>query len=132
MKTKSYLFSTFLILSAVAFLFSSCSVVMAARKQGTSLENVQGSRCRAQILSHKATIISSDYLPTGELVEVYQFQKEQGSAARALMHGVLDVSTFGLWEVIGTPVEASLREDKFYTIRIFYDIHENVTKMELL
>lgn len=118
--------------TALALFLTSCSVVMAAKKEGTSLENVQCSRSRGQILSNGATVISSERLPTGELVEVYQFKKEKGSAARALMHGVLDVSTFGLWEVVGTPVEVCLGDEKFYVVKVFYDLHENVSKMELL
>jgi hypothetical protein len=119
-------------LATAACLFSSCSVVMAARKEGTSIENVQSSRSRGQILSQGGTIVSSERSPTGDLVEVYQFKKEKGSAARALMHGVLDVSTLGLWEVVGTPVEACLNDQKCYSVRVFYDFNENVTKMELL
>lgn len=119
-------------LITATLLLSSCSVVMAAKKEGTSIENVQCSRSQGQILSNGATVISSERLPTGELVEVYQFKKEKGSAARALMHGVLDVSTFGLWEVVGTPVEVCLDDEKFYVVKVFYDSQENVSKMELL
>src|ERR1700722_16681301 len=90
----------------VSLLVSSCSVVMAAKKEGTNIETVQASRTRGQFIACGANVISSERLPSGKLVEVYQFQKERGSAARALMHGVLDVSTLGLWEVIGTPIEA--------------------------
>ena len=77
-------------------------------------------------------MISSERLSSGELVEVYQFQKERGSAARALMHGVLDVSTCGLWEVVGTPIEACVDEDKYFTIKVLYDEKENVNRVELL
>lgn len=126
------IFSTVFSLTAATCFLTSCSVVMAAKKEGTSIENVQTSRSRGQILAQGATVISSERLPTGELVEVYQFKKEQGSAARALMHGVLDISTFGLWEVIGTPVEVCLNDEKFYAIKVFYDPQEQVNKMELL
>lgn len=112
--------------------FSSCSVVMAAKKSGTSVENIQTSRSRGQIISQGATVISSERLPSGELVEVYQFKKEQGSAARAFMHGVLDVSTLGLWEVVGTPVEVCMSDDKCFVIKVYYDDQEYVKKIELL
>lgn len=120
---------SFLILSSVV---SSCSVIMAANKKGTNVENLQTARSRAQIISQGATVISSERLPSGELVEVYQFQKEQGSAARAFMHGVLDVSTLGLWEVIGTPVEVCMSDDKSFVIKVYYDENEYVKKIELL
>ncbi len=121
-----------LILTAVTSLLTSCSVIMAAKKEGTSLEQIQCARTRGQILSNAATVISSERQASGELIEVYQFKKEKGSAARALMHGALDVSTCGLWEVIGTPVEACLDEDKFYVMKVFYDAYDNITKIELL
>jgi hypothetical protein len=105
---------------------------MAARKEGTNIDTVQSSRSRGQFISCGATVISSERLPTGELVEVYQYKKEKGSAARALMHGVLDVGTCGLWEVLGTPIEACVDENKYFTIKVYYDGNENVTKVELL
>lgn len=130
MKLKNCI-NVFVCLAVVACL-TSCSVVMAARKQGTSIDNVQASKSRGQILSHGATIISSERLPSGELVEVYQFKKEQGSAARAFMHGLLDVSTFGIWEVVGTPVEVCMTDDKCYVVKVYYDSDENINRMELI
>ncbi len=111
---------------------TSCSVVMAAKKDGTSIEKVQGARTRAQILATGPMVISSEYNECNELVEVYQFQKPRGSAARAFMHGVLDVSTCGLWEVLGTPIEACQNEKEFYVIRITYDQSDTVKLVELL
>ncbi|MDP1880353.1 MAG: hypothetical protein Q8K60_05385 [Parachlamydiaceae bacterium] len=112
--------------------FSSCSVMMAARKEGTNVENIQAARSRGQIIAQGASIVSSERCSSGELIEVYQFKKEQGSAARAFMHGLLDVSTFGLWEVIGTPVEVCMTEDKSFVIKVYYDYQENIKKIELL
>lgn len=119
-------------LCLITLILTSCSVVMAARKEGTNIENVQSSRSRGQFISCGATIISSERLQTGELVEVYQYKKEKGSAARALMHGVLDVSTCGLWEVVGTPIEVCVDEDKYFAVKVYYDINENATKVELI
>ncbi|MCE5316123.1 MAG: hypothetical protein LLG04_02000 [Parachlamydia sp.] len=110
---------------------TSCSVAMAARKEGVSIDKVQTARTRGQILACGATVISSDRMPTGELVEVYQFQKERGSAARALMHGLLDVSTFGIWEAVGTPIEACDTRE-YFTLRIYYNLDETVNKVELM
>lgn len=111
---------------------SSCSVVMAANKSGTSMEKVQSCRSRGQFLNAGAQIVSSERLSSGELVEVYQYKKERGSAARALMHGVLDVSTFGIWEVVGTPIEACVDDKGFFSIRVYYDCNEMATSVELV
>lgn len=106
--------------------------MMAARKEGTSIDKVQGCRTRGQFLSLGARVITSERLPSGELVEVYQFQKERGSAARAFMHGLLDVSTCGLWEVVGTPIEVCVDENGCFSIKVYYDCNENIKKIELL
>ena len=132
MKLNKYTFIKILSLCAIPLLFSSCSVAMAARKSGTNIETVQAARTRGQFLACGATVIGSERMPSGELVETYQYQKEKGSAARAFMHGVLDVSTCGLWEVVGTPIEACVNDEKYFTIRVFYDLYGNATKVELL
>lgn len=50
---------------AIICFLTSCSVVMAAKKEGTSIDEVQSSRSRGQILSTGPKIISSEKLPTG-------------------------------------------------------------------
>lgn len=120
------------VLAIILSLFTSCSVVMAAKKEGTSIEKVQSCRSRGHFLAIGANVITSDRLDNGELVEVYQFQSEKGSAARAFMHGVLDVSTLGVWEVVGTPIEASMDDSSYFSIRVHYDQYENVKHIELL
>lgn len=132
MKIKNNILFKLLILGSIPLILASCSVIMAAKKEGTNIETVQASRSRGQFLSCGANVISSERLQSGELVEVYQFQKEKGSAARALMHGVLDVGTCGLWEVVGTPIEACVDENKYFSIKVYYDENENVNKIELL
>lgn len=122
-----------LLLSIIALcVLSSCSVVMAAKREGTSIDKVQGCRTRGQFISSGAKVISSERLSCGDLVEVYQFQKERGSAARAFMHGLLDVSTCGLWEVVGTPIEACVDDNGCFSLKVFYDRDENIKKIELL
>jgi hypothetical protein len=110
---------------------SSCSVIMAANKEGMSVTQVQSLRTRSQLIASGACLISGERLPTGELCEVYQIQNSRGSAARAFMHSLLDVSTCGLWEVIGTPIEAS-QSREYYCIRVTFDQYEFIRRVELL
>lgn len=125
-------FSIYLSLLSVSLLCSSCSVVMAAKKEGVSIEKVQAARTRGQMIACGVTVISSDRLPNGDLIEVYQVQKERGSAARALMHGALDVGTCGLWEVLGTPIEACVDQTEFYSVKVYYNNQDIVQKVELM
>lgn len=119
-------------LALLATICTSCSVAMAARKDGVSINRVQSCCTRGQLLACGVMIISSERMTSGELVEVYQIQKERGSAARALMHGALDVGTCGLWEVVGTPIEACTDQREYYAIRVYYDQYERIQKIELL
>lgn len=112
-------------------LLSSCSVMMAANKEGVPLEQIQFCHTRSQLLSRGVNLIDSCRLESGELMETYQVQKEKGSAARAFMHGALDISTFGLWEVVGTPIEAYSDQRAYYFIRVIYDQNEVIKRVEL-
>lgn len=120
------------VLFLTATTLTSCSVVMAAKKEGVAVEKLQACHNRGQVIATGAQVVSSERLVTGELIEVYQIQKERGSAARAFMHGALDVSTLGLWEVFGTPIEATVDKKEFYSLKIYYDAEDIVKKIELI
>ena len=62
----------------------------------------------------------------------YKVRAKKGSTARAVMHGLLDVSTLGVWEVAGTPIEGAKGKKKFFAIKVYYDKNENIKKIELL
>lgn len=113
-------------------LLPSCSVMMAARCEGVSITQVQANRTRCDMLASGARVLESERDDDGYLVEIYRFQKERGSTVRAVMHGVLDVSTMGLWEVVGTPIEAYSDVPEYFLIRVFYNSDDTVHKMELL
>jgi hypothetical protein len=56
-----------------------------------------------------------------ENTEAFKILKPQGSTGRAVMHGLLDVATLGIWEVAGTPMEGAYDKDKYYAIRVTYE-----------
>jgi hypothetical protein len=69
----------------------------------------------------------------GQDVEIYRFIQgySQGvKTGRAVFHGVADVFTLGLWEVVGTPVEMIENGDKV-TVKVFYDENSYVTNAEI-
>ena len=43
------------------------------------------------------------------------------SAGRAVAHGVMDVLTLGLWEIVGTPVEAVAAKENEHAVVVVYD-----------
>ncbi len=111
-----------LLLIAASFFISSCSVYMAAQKKGISPDELAQCRTRTCLLNKGAVTISQKTNKQQVLVEeTFQVQKPTGSAARAVMHGVLDVSTLGIWEAVGTPVEGTLNKPDKYGVRVFYE-----------
>ena len=55
-------------------------------------------------------------------IDTYLLVKgNESSAGRAIGHGVMDVLTLGLWEVIGTPIEAVAGTEKHDRFVIYYD-----------
>lgn len=118
----------------LAFITNGCSVFMAARKSGTSIEEAQQCRTRGCLIAKEGvTVIDSKENEEGELIyEDYRIEKKRGSTARAVMHGILDVATYGIWEVAGTPIEGAKGKKKTVAIRVYYDKNKNIEKVEIL
>jgi len=97
-----------------------------------SIDELSQCRTRSCVISKGAVPIKTEKNEQGDTIEVYNVQARRGSTARAVMHGVLGVFTFGIWEVAGTPIEGSLGEKKYYSIKITYDKEDNVKKVEMM
>jgi hypothetical protein len=96
----------FLLILISIFFLPSCSVYMAAKKEGVNIEELAQCKNRICLLSKGATPFASEEDEGGILLsEDLLVQRPTGSTGRAVMHGVLDVFTLGLWEVAGTPIE---------------------------
>lgn len=105
---------------------------MAGHKTGTDVASVQRCSTRIQFINLGAKIVKSERLADGNLVEIYQVQAEKGSAVRAIMHGLLDLSTGFMWELVGTPIEATMNKDQFITIKVTYGPGDVVLKAEFV
>lgn len=85
------------------------------------MEQVAECRTRADFLKLRdVTIVSTATQPDGDLFETYKVLMEQGSTGRAVMHGLLDVATLGVWEVAGTPIEGAAHKDKYMIVSVLY------------
>ena len=61
---------------------------------------------RTDIEMQLGSPIKVDTAPNGQTTAVYQYEVgKEPSTGRAVAHGVMDVLTLGIWEVVGTPVE---------------------------
>ncbi len=106
----------------------SCSVVMAT--QGTKKKDLS-------VLKEgtpRSIVVAELGAPesTEGNVDVYTYCKgDESSIGRAVGHGVMDVLTLGLWEVVGTPIEAAASSDKeCYRIEVVYDENDKLKEIK--
>lgn len=98
-----------LLLALSIALFSGCSVYMAANQPpAKNIDLFKVGTPRSALLAEFGYPTSSED-KGGKKYDIYRFTQGYSGGAkagRAVAHGVASVLTLGLWEVIGTPVEA--------------------------
>ena len=94
-----------LVLTVLAL--TGCSVGMAmSGKKEPNLGVVRVGQTRGVVELELGSPIKTVSLPDGNRLDVYEYEiGNEPSAGRAIGHGVMDVLTLGLWEVVGTPIE---------------------------
>jgi hypothetical protein len=108
-----------------------CAVSEAAKKGGVDPKDIQKCANRACFLSLDAEVISGEWIENNSVyVETYKARLPYGSTARAVMHGILDVGTLGLWEVIATPMEGSMSEKEHIVYKVYYDRSDRVIRVD--
>ncbi len=118
-----------LIVIIIFMLGQGCSVYMAANqpdKKDVSVFNV--GTPRAHVIAEAGRPIHTKENADGTLTDTFVFVQgySTGSkAGRALFHGAADFFTLGLWEVIGTPVEA-VADGTVVQVQVDYDANEKV------
>jgi hypothetical protein len=108
---------------------SGCSVGMAL--SGTEAPNLGAfgvGSPRAQVELHMGRPVSSVTLADDQRTDVYAYEVGNApSAGRAVAHGVMDVLTLGIWEVVGTPIEAYQGERK--SLHVTYGADDRVVSL---
>ena len=121
---------TFVICICIAVFISGCSVYMAASKKGTDFEDLSVCKTKTCLVATGAEPLQVSGLPAN--TEAFKVLKAQGSTGRAVMHGLLDLSTLGIWEIAGTPIEGAYDKDKYYGILVKYELGtENIKQISL-
>ncbi|REK16568.1 MAG: hypothetical protein DWQ37_07595 [Planctomycetota bacterium] len=96
-----------LLLSTVGL--SSCAAIKATEQPDKrNMDVLNAGVPRTHVIAELGSPVWSDR-EVGTSVDVFAFKQgySKGTkAARALAHGAADVATFGLWEVVGIPVES--------------------------
>jgi hypothetical protein len=125
-----------LLLAAVMVLVLSpgCSVFMAATQP--DLKNVDLFKVgisRGMLLAEFGAPIQSE-IKDGHRTDIFRFVQGYSTGAktgRAVFHGVADVFTLGLWEVIGTPTEAIFSGDQT-AFQVTYDADDRISEIVAL
>lgn len=118
-----------------ALLLAGCSVVMATKQPGKKdLTVFKPGTERDVVVGEIGAPVSSEKLEGGGRKDIFTFIQGYSSgakASRALFHGAADVFTLGLWEAVGTPIEASF-DGKKITVRVIYDANDRVKESTTL
>lgn len=114
-------------LALLVALTSACSIGMAlSGDPEPDLEACHVGADEVDIEEQLGPPVAARSLPDGGRECVYEYALGTApSPERAITHGTLDVLTFGLWEAIGTPVEALRGET--YRMTVVYDADGNAT-----
>ena len=117
-----------LVLLAVALGLSGCSVGMAMHgKETPNLSAVKVGSTRGEVELILGAPVQSATTETGTRLDTYEYEVgNDPSAGRAIGHGVMDVLTLGLWEVVGTPIEGF--QGTKYRVQLEYGPDDRVTR----
>lgn len=114
---------------------SGCAVVMAAKQPDyKNVELFKLGTTRGQLLGEFGQPVSTETRKDGTKCDTFSFTQGYSGGAkagRAVLHGVADVLTLGLWEIIGTPTEAVLNGNTV-GYQACYGADERVTEVTLL
>lgn len=105
-----------------------CAIVKAAKgKKDANLSVLKEGTPRAIVVAGLGAPLYSD-----KSTDIYEACKgDESSLGRAIGHGVLDLLTFGLWEVIGTPIEMASDADKeCFRLHVIYDENNNLKEVK--
>jgi hypothetical protein len=131
-------FKRFMLFASLSALLSmphfGCAPYMAATQP--SAKNIElfrvGTPRNALLAEFGAPAVTE--VRNGRQHEVFRFIQGYSTATRtgrALLHGVADVATLGLWEVVGTPTEAVFSGDEM-AYDVTYDKDDVVDQVMVL
>ena len=117
MKFLRFVMIGFLVISS--FNLASCSVGMAMHgKEDVNLSSITVGQDRSIVIMHLGQPYRTFANEDGR-VDTYSVERGNApSVGRAVGHAVMDLLTFGIWEVIGTPIEGFAGEE--FTLTIEY------------
>ena len=129
---KRFLLLPLLIVSLC--LISGCSVYMASKQpEKKDLSVLSEGTTRGHVIAEIGSPIHSEETSEGKM-DIYKFVQGYSKGTkvgRAVFHGVADVFTLGLWEVISTPVEG-IADGTEVTLEVYYGKNNKVKTVKAL
>ena len=124
----------FFLLSILTLSASGCATVMAAHQPGQKNLNVLTVGTPRDVVIGELGMPIQSEVEGGNSVDIFKFVQGYSQAnktIRTLGHGVADVFTLGLWEVVGTPTEATFHGQDV-AVKVTYDQNKNVSQVNYL
>ena len=123
---------TMLLVSSV--FFSGCAVFMAAKQPPKKdLRVLEKGTSRSMVLAELGAPVTTDE-KDGKKVDIFSFRQGYTTGvktSRAVFHGLADIASLGLWEVVGTPTEI-IASGKDIKVEVVYDQNEKVDQVNYL
>ena len=123
--------SRFFVLALSLIFIAGCSVVMATQQPSRMDFSVLSKGVdRSRVIAELGAPLTTD-VKDGKRTDVFSVRQGYSTGAkvgRALFHGAADVFTLGLWEVVGTPVEA-IASGTVVKVGVTYDKNDRVEEI---
>jgi hypothetical protein len=115
------------LLIPVLLVLVGCSVGMAVSgKPDPNLGAIGPGKTRAEVELHLGPPARSSLQTDGTRADIYEYEiGNEPSAGRAVGHAIMDVLTLGIWEIVGTPIEAFQGER--YELTVIYSPDDKVS-----
>lgn len=114
-------------------IFSGCSVMMAMHgKPEPNLSAIHEGQNRDEVIMLLGSEPAKTMTTEDGMIDIFYLERGNApNAGRAIGHAVLDVLTWGAWEIIGTPVEAMTSSTMTLTIEYTKDVFDvlRITKI---
>lgn len=114
---------------AALALLTGCSVGMAlSGSSNPDIGSIRVGSTRGEVEMQLGSPVRTHAAKGSSRTDIYQYEiGNEPSAGRAVAHGVMDVLTLGIWEIVGTPIEA-VQGDK-YEATVTYDEQDRVANV---
>lgn len=119
----------FAIIITLGFL-TGCSVGMAMHGKTTpDLGIVKRDASRGEVELQLGSPVEVLTMDNGHVLNIYEYEVgNDPSAARAVGHAAMDVLTWGIWEIVGTPIEGFQGDKR--RVSIEYDENDNIVNVK--